>query len=977
LCLHFFSGIDKIFVRFNFNISSKDILDKRKETFSGEAGTVSREGSGPQELAYLNLVKLLSGTLINGRYRLEKLIGQGGFGIVFEALDITLNSRVAVKFLNPRLTKNEKKFLRVKREINLSRQISDSRIIKVFSLESWQGISFLVMELAAGQSLKIFLQERGRLGWPEFKNIFLQILEAVDVLHRGGIVHRDLKPANILIAGDHKIKILDFGLAKAVDDMDKTSTVGEIVGSPYYMSPEQIRGEVVDFQSDVYQLGLILYRTLSGRHPFEHTSTMEVIFKQLNQRPERLALADGGLPRFLRFGLEKALEKSKSRRFRDAGTMAQFFAKEKLTGLNKLLLALGRRPLKWAMAGICLALGLLLIYLLTFGSSKVHTLQNQGSRLEAMNRFGVRLWAQDFAPLIVYHAYQTRSSPPLTINTGSLGAELRMHLDGKKVVVVLLVPPPDQVFPPTDSITSSGPLSQLAILDLEGKVLKQEPFLKEFEYENYDYIRCIKPHALKLLAANPKEEAETLVTFQHYQSMYPFVLIYLRGIKKYVFTHPGTFETTPLESQAGLSMFMLFGINNLFSHMSFIAEIGFATASNDDKLIKGIPNLLLDDRINIPYEGRLFILPAQVRQIENNWRENGRARFNESRTGDVLEVDRDGRLTVQTRNGTFSFQDPLGILRRVYTLVNSSYQEKAKKRNLKNALELIQQAATLPLQNPYLLSALRYLQGDLEIGLGRYADGEKTLLQALAFSPGNNDANERLCEMDMLKGEPNAAIQRLTETYSDSSEFWGFSNFGVNLFKGCVFLQAGLFSKAEEEFEKISLSLPELATFCQATADVFRGNYVTALAALRELEKQPLEIIDLRELRLMLGRSMLLSDSDPVRANFLFGDIYGNSLAYGHLAELSSCYFLARAGQVREAKQTSRLAFDRLLQTARGDFMTRLWLFYDAYVYGRIMELAGDRAEAARGYQACIEANPFTNLAVRSRQRFLLLKQTR
>ncbi len=268
-----------------------------------------REGSGPLELAYLNLVKLKQGTVVNERYRLEKLIGQGGFGIVFAALDVTLNSRVAVKFLNPRLTGNEKKFLRVQREINLSRKISDERIIKVFSLEKWQEIYFLVMELVAGNSLGSFLEDKGRCPWPEFKGIFLQILEAVDVLHRNGIVHRDLKPANILIAGDGKIKVLDFGLAKELADMDKTSTVGEIVGSPYYMSPEQIRGEAVDFRSDVYQLGLILYRALSGRHPFEHPSTMEVIFKQLNQQPEPLGTRGRRHPAFPAFRAGKSAGK--------------------------------------------------------------------------------------------------------------------------------------------------------------------------------------------------------------------------------------------------------------------------------------------------------------------------------------------------------------------------------------------------------------------------------------------------------------------------------------------------------------------------------------------------------------------------------------------------------------------------------------------------------------------------------------------
>ena len=952
-------------------------MDKSRETVGFSIVAGADEGSGPQELAYLNLVKLPPATLVGNRYRLVKLIGQGGFGIVFEALDETLNSRVALKFLNPRLTKNEKKFLRVKREINLSRRISDTRIIKVFSLETWQGIYFLVMELAAGRSLKFLLNEKGQYSWAEFREIFLQILEAVQVLHQNGIVHRDLKPANILVEGQRGIKILDFGLAKELVDTDKTSTVGEVVGSPYYMSPEQIRGETIDCRSDVYQLGLILYRTLSGRHPFEHTSTMEVIFRQLNRRPERMETNGGTQPRFLRFGLEKALEKSRERRFRDAGAMAHFFQKERLTRLSRLFHSLGRRPVKWVLAGMVLAVLLALGYFTTFGSRALHSLNNAGGVLEARNRFGVRLWHRDFSPLNVNHCSQTRSVLPVELNNGSLGNDLRQELDGKKVVVAFLAPPPNQVFPPERSISNHLSVGQLVILDLDGKVLKRGSFLEEFEFESYDYVRIIKAHALTLLAANPEGEAQALLTVQHYQSMYPFALIYMRGIKKYIYTNPGTFKTTTLGSSEGLVKFMLFGINNLFSHMNFVAEIGFATASNDNHIVKGIPNLLLDERFNIPFENRLFILPAQARLLENGWLENGPARFNEGKTGDVLELGRDGRLKVQTRNGFFTYYDSFDILRRVYTLVNSSYQEKTKKHNLKNALESIRQAIGLPLQNPYLLSALYYMQGDLEIGLGRYGEGKKSLLQALAFYPGNNDANERLCEMDMLHGDPDAAIQRLTDTHSDSSEFWGFSNFGVSLFKSYIFMHTGMFSNAEEEFEKIKLSLPELATFCQAMADMFQGKHAAALDILQELEKRPLGVVDLRELRLMLARALLLDLTDNMRAKFLFDDIFRNSLVYGHLAEMSSYYFLARGGRAGEAGRSALPAFDRLVNMARGDFQTRLWLFYDAYVFARTMEMANDQAEAARGYRACIAANPYTELAARSRQRLALLKRRR
>jgi tRNA A-37 threonylcarbamoyl transferase component Bud32/tetratricopeptide (TPR) repeat protein len=955
----------------------KETRDALSLSPSPERGDDRGEKSGPLEIAYLSLAQAPAGTVINGRYRLERLLGQGGFGIVFAASDLTLNSRLALKFLNPRLTRSEQKFLRVKREINLSRKISDGRIVKVFALESWQGLHFLVMELAAGRSLRAILKERGNIPWPEFKAVFGEILEAVDVLHRSGIVHRDLKPSNILIDGAARVKVLDFGLAKEVEDSEKTSTTGEIVGSPYFMSPEQIRGDPVDCRSDVYQLGLVLYRVLAGRHPFEHTSTMEVILRQLNQRPEPLVAGSGLLPRFLRLGLDKALEKSPSRRFRDAGAMARFFKKESVSWVGRILFALGRSPVRWgATAALALAL-LLLGHRATFGSRAVHELRRAGSVLEARNRFGARLWRKDFSPFTVYLAYPTRSAAPMALGSGSQFQDLHRRLGGRRAIQVLLTPREPLAFPAGASIASREFFCQRVILGEAGETLAQVPFLLEHEYDSYDYPQAVKPNTVKLLGENAAGEMEALVSMQQHQSMYPFAMAYLRGLKKCVFTHPGTFEAFPQKGSADFSVFMLFGINNLFAHMTFVAEVGFNTASGDDRITKGIPNTFPDLRSNIPYDDKLYILPAGARLFANRWREEGRALFNEPIHGDVVEVDRAGRITVTSKNGAAVFQDSPDTLRRVYTLVNSSYQEKLKKRNLESALALIGQALAHPVRNPYLLSALHYFRGDLEVGLGRYAEGEASLRRALALYAGNNDAHERLCEMDVLKGRPLAAIGRLSDAQADNSEFWGFSSFGVSLFKGYVFLQAGMLQRADEEFGRISLSLPDLGSLCRATARFIQGDYAAALAAARDLERRPLGAVDLRELRLLLGRALLQDGSDFARAKFLLDDICRNSLEFGHLAELSTWYLLARAGQVAEARQNAGEAFARLQRRARGDFMTRLWLFYDAYVYGCTMELANDRAEAARGYRACIAANPHSDLAARSRQRLGLVAAAR
>lgn len=929
-------------------------------------GERDRAGMSRLELVYLNLVKLNPGTMINGRYRIENLIGKGGFGIVFDVYDTTLSTRVAVKFLNPELTKEDKKFLRVKREVNIARKISDERIIKVFSLESWRGIHFLVMELVSGRSLKTILEEKCPWTWTEFRRIFMAVLEAVAVLHRNGIVHRDLKPANILIDEKMHIKILDFGLAKEIMDMDKTSTVGEIVGSPYYMSPEQIRGDTISYASDVYQLGLVLYRVLTDRHPFESASTMEMISKQLAKNPDPPEVKKGGLPRFLYIGIEKSLEKVPERRFRDAGAMAQFFRKEKASLAHRLRLALNRRPLKVGLIGTVLAVAVFFGFRATIGSKKVHKFVYRETVLQAHNRFGMQLWKQNFSPFHVFTAYSTKSSVPLALRTGNSPELPFLDLGDDPVTVVILAPFPEKPFPVDMSIADDSLMCRLAILSSSGKLLKEEPLAGH--YDAYDYVRVTRPQAFHNYGVNAKGETCVSFTIQQYQSMYPFALVYMEGLEKCVYTHPGTFTATLLERSGSEVTFLLNGINNLFAHNPFVSEFAFNMSEPDKLLLRGIPSLATDQRNNVPDENRLFFLPFRSRILENRWREEGRVRFIEQISGDILDFHRDGRLTVHSKNGRVGYADHIDTLRRIYTLVNMSFQENRVKDNPQNALALINQAGSFPIENPFLRSAILYLAGDLEIALGRYRDGEKSLQHALALYPGNKDASERLCEMEMLRGDTPAAFARLDDTRSDSTQFWGFTVFGVNLFRGYLFLHMGLFNQAEAEFDRIRIDENDLTRFCRATMDFFRGDYEKTQTSLLKLERTALVAVDVRELRLLIGRTLLLNSGDTKKAGFLFNDIFHNSLDFAHLAELSSCFFLARSGRISEAARSARPAFERLKQKARGDFMTRLWMFYDAYVYGLVMEMAGDQKQAKRGFRECIAANPHTDLAAKARK---------
>ena len=284
-------------------------------------------------------------TVINDRYRVEHEIGRGGFGWVYKATDTVLNTKLALKLLDPTFISSEKKFHRVKREINLSRKITDERIVKVHSLEKWDSYYFLVMEYVEGKTLKELINEKGKMDWTEFKDIFLQVLEGMDILHQNGIIHRDLKPSNIMITGKGKIKILDFGLAKEITDNEKTTTVGELAVSPHYVSPEQAKGEEVDSRSDIYQLGLILYSALSGSHPFKDANTMEMLYHHTHTKPDKLSSRGVKIPRFLDFGIEKALEKKRENRFADVSAMLDFFKNEKSAILERSWSKLKSRPI--------------------------------------------------------------------------------------------------------------------------------------------------------------------------------------------------------------------------------------------------------------------------------------------------------------------------------------------------------------------------------------------------------------------------------------------------------------------------------------------------------------------------------------------------------------------------------------------------------------------------------------------------------
>ncbi len=238
--------------------------------------------------------RLIGRTIDNGRYEIVRLIGEGGMGRVYEARQVSMDRRVALKILRAQLTTDEQLLARFQQEALSISRLRHPNTITIFDYGKTEGdLLFMSMELLGGQSLFSILRQEGRLGLSRALRIMDQVAGAVAEAHQLGIVHRDLKPENIQI--DHVgndpdfAKVLDFGIAKILGGDGRTSEgkaltlAGSIFGTPHYMSPEQVHGHKVDHRTDIYSLGIILYEMLAGQPPFDGNTPMAVMMAQASK----------------------------------------------------------------------------------------------------------------------------------------------------------------------------------------------------------------------------------------------------------------------------------------------------------------------------------------------------------------------------------------------------------------------------------------------------------------------------------------------------------------------------------------------------------------------------------------------------------------------------------------------------------------------------------------------------------------------
>ena len=253
------------------------------------------------------------------RYHVESLLGSGGMGKVYKARDRELERTVAIKVLRPDLMTDSMALQRFKHELLLASSISHPNILRIHDLGEYKGIKFISMAYVDGGDLTQVLRKEGRLPLDRVLNIMRQLAAALAAAHGVNVVHRDLKPQNILMGSADHIYVTDFGIAKTLES-DRTSVTrtGAVLGTPLYMSPEQVEGKPLDHRSDLYTYGLILYEMLTGVLPFSGDTTFQLMYQRVHQLPKRPELVIPDLPPYLSRICLKCLEKDPANRYQSA-----------------------------------------------------------------------------------------------------------------------------------------------------------------------------------------------------------------------------------------------------------------------------------------------------------------------------------------------------------------------------------------------------------------------------------------------------------------------------------------------------------------------------------------------------------------------------------------------------------------------------------------------------------------------------------
>jgi tetratricopeptide (TPR) repeat protein/predicted Ser/Thr protein kinase len=293
------------------------IIDPNATVIDPHATILDAAASSRFAKAQAGTGEIRIGDLLNGRYELLQLLGEGGMGAVYKARDIELEREVALKVIKPEMAEHPEILQRFKQELILARQVTDRNVIRIFDIGEAGKIKFITMEYMEGENLHQLLKQQGKLEVAEAVNIMEQVACGLAAAHREGIIHRDLKPGNIMRDKSGRVVVMDFGLARTFSGDGMTRT-GAMLGTLEYMSPEQAQGKELKASSDVFTFGLILYELLAGVTPFHAESAIASLLMRTQQRAVPLADINKQIPGSLSNIVSKCLEKEPANRYQSA-----------------------------------------------------------------------------------------------------------------------------------------------------------------------------------------------------------------------------------------------------------------------------------------------------------------------------------------------------------------------------------------------------------------------------------------------------------------------------------------------------------------------------------------------------------------------------------------------------------------------------------------------------------------------------------
>jgi eukaryotic-like serine/threonine-protein kinase len=302
-----FDNLDPNTLMGNEGISPGSPVSRTPTSFS-RVGNRSTFGNAPEP-----------GEDFGTRFRIEKLLGAGGMGKVYKAFDKELSRMVALKTLQPELVSDPTVIQRFKQELLLASKISHKNILRIHDLNDFEGTKYITMAFIEGRDLSQILKEEGPLSLDRCLKIIRQLCEALDAAHSEGVVHRDFKPHNVLVGKDDQVYVSDFGLATSLESAQMGMTrSGAVVGTPRYMSPEQVEGKRVDSRTDIYSLGIVFYEMVTGQVPFSGESTWQLMYQRVQQTPIDVKQVKPDLPDYIARVIMHCLEKDPANRYQSA-----------------------------------------------------------------------------------------------------------------------------------------------------------------------------------------------------------------------------------------------------------------------------------------------------------------------------------------------------------------------------------------------------------------------------------------------------------------------------------------------------------------------------------------------------------------------------------------------------------------------------------------------------------------------------------